>query len=108
DLAAKVVQVHDEGLAKWCKAHPDRFVAFTSPALQFPALADQQVEHAVKELGSLGSEMGGHVDGEPLSLPKYDPFWAKVQELGVIVFMHPNNADNVAKTEAFAGAGDLG
>jgi len=108
DLASKIVQVHDEGLSKWCAAHPDRFVAFTSPALQFPDLAAQQAEHAVKQLGMRGVAIGGHVAGEPLSLPKYDPFWAKVQELGVIVFMHPNNAENVAKQDAFAGAGDLG
>ena len=108
DLAAKIVQVHDDGLSKWCAAHPDRFVAFTSPALQFPDLAAQQAEHAVKELGMRGVAVGGHVAGEPLSMPKYDPFWAKVQELGVIVFMHPQNAENVAKPDAFAGAGDLG
>ena len=87
---------------------PDRFVAFTSPALQFPDLAAQQAEHAVKKLGMRGIAIGGHVAGEPLSMPKYDPFWAKVQELGVMVFIHPNNAENVAKTDAFAGAGDLG
>ncbi len=108
DLASKIVQVHDDGLVKLCKAHPDRFVAFTSPALQFPDLAVQQAEHAVKELGMRGIAIGGHVAGEPLSMPKYDPFWAKVQDLGVIVFMHPNNAENVAKPDAFAGAGDLG
>lgn len=108
DLAAKIVQVQDEGLSKWCAGHSDRFVAFTSPALQFPDLAAQQTEHAVKELGMRGVAIGGHVAGEPLSMPKYDPFWAKVQELGVMVFMHPNNAENVAKTGAFAGAGDLG
>jgi len=108
ELATKIVQVHDEGLAKWCAAHPDRFVAFTSPALQFPDLAAQQIEHAVKTLGMRGVAVGGHVAGEPLSMPKYDPFWAKVQELGVMVFMHPNNAENVAKMGAFDGAGDLG
>ncbi len=108
DLAAKIVQVQDEGLSKWCAEHSDRFVAFTSPALQFPDLAAQQTEHAVKELGMRGVAIGGHVAGEPLSRPKYDPFWAKVQELGVLVFMHPNNAENVAKADAFAGAGDLG
>jgi len=108
ELAAKIVQVHDNGLSKWCAAHPDRFVAFTSPALQFPEMAAQQAERAVKELGMRGIAIGGHVAGEPLSMPKYDPFWAKAEELGVIVFMHPNNAENVAKTDAFAGAGDLG
>ena len=108
DLAAKIVETHDDGLSKWCAAHPDRFVAFTSPALQFPDLASQQLEHAVKQLGMRGAAIGGHVNGEPLSLPKYDPFWAKAQELGVLVFMHPNGAENIAKPDAFQGAGDLG
>src|SRR5579864_257409 len=108
ELAAKILQVHDHGLSKWCAAHPDRFVAFTSPALQFPEMAAQQAERAVKELGMRGVAIGGHVAGEPLSMPKYDPIWAKAQDLGVIVFMHPNNAENVAKPDAFAGAGDLG
>ena len=33
DLAAKIVDTHNAGLAKWCKEHSDRFVALTSPAL---------------------------------------------------------------------------
>jgi aminocarboxymuconate-semialdehyde decarboxylase len=108
DLATKIVQVQDEGLAAWCKLHPDRFVAFTSPALQFPDLAAQQAEHAVKNLGMRGVAIGGHVEGEPLSNPKYDPFWAKVQELGVIVFMHPGGATDVIKPQGLQGNGDLG
>ena len=107
DLAAKIVQVHDEGLAKWCEAHADRFVAFTSPALQFPDLAVEQLDHAVKVLKMRGVAIGGHVNGEPLSMPKYDPFWAKVQDLGVLVFMHPNNAENIAKPGSLEGGGGL-
>ena len=42
------------------------------------------------------------------SSPKYDPFWAKVQELGVLVFTHPAGADNVIKDGGFNGRGDLG
>ncbi len=108
DLATKIVQTQDEGLAAWCSAHPDRFVAFTSPALQFPDLAAQQLEHAVKQLGMRGASLGGHVQGESLSLPKYDPFWAKAQELGVLVFMHPAGAEDIIKPDGWRGAGDLG
>jgi len=108
DLATKIVQIHDDGLSKWCAAHSDRFAALSSPALQFPELAAEQLEHAVKQLGMRGAAIGGHVNGESLSNPNYDPFWAKAQELGVMVFMHPNNAENIAKAGAFQGAGDLG
>lgn len=107
DLAAKIVQTHDEGLARWCAAHKDRFIAFTSPALQFPDLAVEQLDHAVQQLGMRGVAIGGHVKGEPLSTPKYDPFWAKVQDLGLLVFMHPNDSENIAKPGSLDGSGDL-
>src|ERR1700722_5281662 len=108
DLAAKIVKLHDEKLAEWCSAHPDRYVALSSVALQFPDLAADQLEYAVKKLGARGAAIGGHVLGEDLSLPKYDPFWAKAQELGVVVFMHPQGAENVLQKDALKGRGDLG
>jgi aminocarboxymuconate-semialdehyde decarboxylase len=108
DLAQKIVQAQNEGLAKWVKTHPDRFVAMASVALQFPDLAAQQLEDGVKRLGLRGASIGGHVNGEDLSLPKYDPFWAKAAELGVPVVMHPGGADNIIKEGALRGRGDLG
>jgi aminocarboxymuconate-semialdehyde decarboxylase len=108
DLATKIVDVQDKGLAAWVNSHHDRFAALTSPALQFPDLAAQQVEHAVKDLGMVGAAIGGHVEGVPLSDAKFDPFWAKVQELNVMVFMHPGGADNVIKEDGLKGRGDLG
>lgn len=108
DLAAKVVRLHDEKLAEWCSAHPDRYVALSSVALQFPDLAAEQLEYAVKKLNLRGAAIGGHCNGEDLSLPKYDPFWAKAQELGVVVFMHPQGAENVVQKDAWKGRGDLG
>jgi len=108
DLAQKIVQAQNEGLAKWVKTHPDRFVAMASVALQFPDLAAQQLEDGVKRLGLRGASIGGHVNGDDLSLPKYDPFWAKAAELGVPVVMHPGGADNIIKDGALRGRGDLG
>lgn len=107
DLATKVVETNNNGLIKWCGSHADRFVALTSPAIQFPDLAAEQLEHAVRRMGMRGAAIGGHANGEQLSSPKYDPFWAKVQELGVLVFMHPSNAANIAKPGVLDGAGDL-
>jgi len=109
DLADKIVRTADQGLAAWCKAHSDRFVALSSPSLQFPDLAAAQLEYAVKQLGHRGASLGGHVNGESLSDPKYDPFWAKAQELNVPVFEHPAGAENVLKENAWQGTkGDLG
>jgi aminocarboxymuconate-semialdehyde decarboxylase len=108
DLARRIVQTQNEGLAKWVAAHPDRFVAMASVALQHPDLAAEQLEHAVKELGMKGVSIGGHVKGEDVSLPKFDPFWAKAAELGTLVVMHPQSATNIVRDGGLDGRGDLG
>jgi len=108
ELAGRIVRAQNEGLAAWVSSHPDRFVAMASVALQHPDLAAQQLEDGVKRLGLRGASIGGHVNGEDLSLPKYDPFWAKAQELGVPVVMHPGGADNILKDGALRGRADLG
>jgi len=108
DTARQVVAIHDEGIAAWCEQEPRRFVGLSSVALQFPDLAAEQLEHAVKNLGARGASIGGHVANEPPSAPKYDAFWAKAEELDVPVFMHPNNALNIARDGAFGGRGGLG
>jgi aminocarboxymuconate-semialdehyde decarboxylase len=108
ELASRIVKTQDEKLAEWCASHPDRYVGMSAVALQFPDLAAEQLEYAVKKLKMRGASIGGHVEGEPLSSPRFDPFWAKVQELDVMVFMHPQGADNIIKKGALDGRGDLG
>jgi len=100
EAAKQIVAIHDEGLAKWCNANHERFVPLSSVALQFPDLAAEQLEHAVKNLGSRGASIGGHVNGEPPSAPKYDAFWAKAQELDVPVFMPRQRAQHRARRRA--------
>jgi aminocarboxymuconate-semialdehyde decarboxylase len=108
DLANRIVRAQNEGLSKFVARYPDRFVAMASSSLQFPDLAVQQLEDGVKRLGLRAAAIGGHVNGEDLSLPKFDPFWAKAAELGVVVFMHPGGADNIVKEGAWRGRGDVG
>src|SRR5678815_2123458 len=48
DAAAELIRIQNESLVQFCAGHPDRFVAFATAALQFPDLAAQQIEHAVK------------------------------------------------------------
>ena len=108
DLARQIVSIHDEELAAWCATHPDRFVALCSPALQFPEMAAEQLDYAVNELGHRGASVQGHARGEAISTEKYDPFWAKAEELGVPVFMHPDGSDNIIQPGALSGTGGLG
>jgi aminocarboxymuconate-semialdehyde decarboxylase len=89
DLAARIVRMQNEKLAEVCATHPDRFVPIGTVALQHPNLAASQLEHAMKELGHRGVMLTGSVDDMELADPKCDPFWAKAEELGAVVFVHP-------------------
>ncbi len=89
DLARQLIKLQNEKLAELCAAQPDRFVAFASVALQYPDLAAEQLDEAVKKLGLRGAAIGGSVNGEELADPKFHPFWAKAEELGCLVFIHP-------------------
>jgi aminocarboxymuconate-semialdehyde decarboxylase len=105
DLAAEVVKINNETLAELCAAHPDRFVGFASLSLQSPDLAVQQLEHAVKKLGMRGAAIGGSVAGEEFADTKFHPVWAKAEELGILIFIHPQSTPELAKR--FRGNGWL-
>jgi aminocarboxymuconate-semialdehyde decarboxylase len=107
-LARAICNAQNEGLAQWVKKYPGRFVAMASVPLQFPELAAEILQDAVTRFNARGVTLGGHVNGEDLSLPKYDPFWAKAAEMGELVFMHPGGADNIIKEGAWRGRGDVG
>lgn len=59
DLVTQVIDVQNEALAEFCAAHADRFAALASVALQFPDLAADQLEHAMKRRGLRGVAIGG-------------------------------------------------
>jgi aminocarboxymuconate-semialdehyde decarboxylase len=89
DLAAQIIKLQNEKLAEICAEQPERFVAFGTVALQYPDLAADQLETAVKKLGLRGTLIGGSVNGEELSDAKFHPFWAKAEELRALIFIHP-------------------
>jgi aminocarboxymuconate-semialdehyde decarboxylase len=55
-----------------------------------------------------GAAIGGSVEGVELSDRKFDPFWAKAQELGIVLFMHPQPAAGTTQNPRLQGKGLLG
>jgi len=106
DLAAQIVKIQNEKLAELCATKPDRFAAFASLTLQAPDLAVQELETAVKKQGLKGAAIGDFVNGAEFSDPKFHPVWAKAEELGVPLFIHPQGVPELNKR--LAGNGWLG
>jgi aminocarboxymuconate-semialdehyde decarboxylase len=89
DLAEKIIRTQNEKLAELSAAHPERFVPIGAVALQHPELAASQLEYAMKKLGHRGVMVTCSIDGMELASSKLDPFWARAEELGAVVFLHP-------------------
>ena len=106
-LARAICEHHNQMLAKASRDYPGRLYGMASIPLQFPDLAVDMLQAAVKN-GARGVTVGGHVGGESLSSPRFDPFWAKAAEMGELVFMHPNGSANIIKEGGLSGRGGLG
>jgi aminocarboxymuconate-semialdehyde decarboxylase len=106
DLAARLAQRQNEQLFALCTAHPDRFVGLGPVSLKHPDLTLQQMEEGVTKYGFRGFVIGATVNGEELSAPKFNPFWAKAEELGIVIFIHPVGFPEAGKR--FQGNGGLG
>jgi aminocarboxymuconate-semialdehyde decarboxylase len=106
ETAVKIVDLNNSHLAALCAEHPDRFGAFAALTMQFPDLAVQQLDDAVRNKGLHGAAIGASMLGESFALPKYDAVWAKAEELGATLFIHPQGVPELSKR--IAGNGWLG
>jgi predicted TIM-barrel fold metal-dependent hydrolase len=106
ELAEQIVRIQNEKLAELCASKPDRFAGFASLTLQAPDLAVKELEAAIKQQGLKGAAIGDVVNGVEFSDPKFHPVWAKAEELGVPLFIHPQGLPELNKR--LAGNGWLG
>ncbi len=105
DVAAQIVKINNEKLAELCASKPDRFAAFAALALQHPDLAVEQLDYAVRKLGLRGAAIGASVLGESFHETRFHPVWAKAEELGATLFIHPQSTPELANR--FKGNGWL-
>ncbi len=91
DYGAELAREVNEGIARIAADRPDRFVGMGSVPLQDSQLAIRELNHCVKNLGMRGIEICTNVNGKNLTDPslKLDKFFARAEELGVVIFMHP-------------------
>jgi aminocarboxymuconate-semialdehyde decarboxylase len=106
DLAAQIVRINNEKMAEFCSGHRDRFAGFASLTLQDPQLAVQELETAMRRQGLKGAAIGGSVGPLEFSDPKFHPVWAKAEELGAVLFIHPQGVPELNRR--LAGNGWLG
>jgi aminocarboxymuconate-semialdehyde decarboxylase len=89
DLAIEATRLVNDNIAEVMGKHPDRFAGLGTVPFQAPELAVAELDRLHKSLGLRGIEIAGSVQGEDLSADKFRPIFAKCEELGLVLFMHP-------------------
>jgi predicted TIM-barrel fold metal-dependent hydrolase len=87
--ALKMERLGNDRVAEAVAQHPDRLVGLGSLPLQDVALASAELERCMRELGLRGVIISSQVNGVELGDPLLRPFWAKAEELGAVIFIHP-------------------
>src|SRR5882757_7659616 len=105
ETAEKICQINNEKLAELCGQKPDRFAAFASLPMQAPDLAATMLETAMKKQGLKGAAIGASVLGDDFARDRFHPVLKKAEELGAVLFIHPQSTPQLA--ERFKGNGWL-
>ena len=91
-------EVNDE-IAGMTKQWPDRFAGLATLPLQDVDASIQELERAVNDLGLKGAEVDMVVNGLNWDEPRFLPLFKAAEEMGALLFFHPQPQDNIVAME---------
>jgi aminocarboxymuconate-semialdehyde decarboxylase len=83
------------------RKHPQRLVGLAMVPMQAPDLAVRELERASKLPGIKGMYLATNVNGEELDERKFWDVYAKCEELGWAIFLHPVDTIGQDRTKKF-------
>ena len=85
----KICKAANDGIAKIAENSHGRFKGVATVSLLDVQGAVEEAERSVKDLGLLGVQILSNVRGKPLDLPEFEPLYAKLDQLGRGIWIHP-------------------
>ena len=85
----RLARTTNDWIAKAVASHPTRLLGLGTLPLHVPALVVAELERCMGDLGLRGAAISTTAGAMELGDPQLRPFWAKAEELGAIVFIHP-------------------
>ena len=89
----------NDAIAELAHQHPQRFVGMATLPAQDVAASIGELERAVNVLGLKGAELDAVVNGENWDEPRFLPLFKAAEELGALLFFHPQPQANIVALE---------
>ena len=100
-LGLSLSQAFNDAAAAAHKKHPQRFIGLAMVPMQAPELAVRELERASKLPGIKGMYLATNVNGEELDERKFWDVYAKCEELGWAIFLHPVDTIGLDRTKKY-------
>jgi aminocarboxymuconate-semialdehyde decarboxylase len=95
----------NEYMAGAQRQYPNRLWASAAVPLTDTRTAIEVLDHAVEKLGLMGVNIPGSIGDDPcIDADRLEPFYARVEQLGIPMFLHPTDAIFVEALEGYNGA----
>jgi aminocarboxymuconate-semialdehyde decarboxylase len=95
----------NEYMAGAQRQYPNRLWASAAVPLTDTRIAIEVLNHAVEKLGLMGVNIPGSIGDDPrIDAERLEPFYARTEELGIPMFLHPTDAVFVEILEGYNGA----
>lgn len=108
-LGRRLARLQNEHIAEVVASHPDRFVGVATVPLQDVEAAIAELDYGVHELGFKGVEISTNVNGRDFDDARYQPFFARIEELGALIVMHPMGCPDIgARVSSYNLANTIG
>jgi predicted TIM-barrel fold metal-dependent hydrolase len=93
EVAAEFARIANDEMADLVRRFPDRFVGFAAALpLNDAEEAARELDRALTQLGALGAQMYTNVLGAPLDDPRIEPLFARLEDAGRAVWLHPTRS----------------
>ncbi|MBR1147004.1 amidohydrolase [Bradyrhizobium sp. AUGA SZCCT0431] len=99
EVARDSCHMVNDHIAGLVAKHPDRLMGMGTVPLQDPGMAVAELDRTVKQLGFRGVELCTNVRGVDLTRAGLEKFFARVEELDVMIFLHPFGTSLVGRME---------
>ncbi len=89
ELAPRVASLQNERIAEVVRFRPERFVGLGTLPMAHPKAAVAEAERVAADFDFPGVEIGADINGIDLDDEMFEPLWDKLEELGLVVLLHP-------------------
>jgi aminocarboxymuconate-semialdehyde decarboxylase len=96
-----LAQAYNDSVSAAHVRHPSRFVGLAMLPMQAPELALKELERAAKLPGVRGLYLATHVNGINLDDRRFWDIYAKAEELGWSIFLHPIDTIGRERTASY-------